>query len=106
MGIGMAASALERAKTGLRSRTMGSSCALLLGRAERRPMDDGGVAPRSVMHLCLSFDHRAPDGAQAGRFMLAVRSRLEADRGATIVRRYDAAQSSTTRRPCYNPRAK
>jgi 2-oxoisovalerate dehydrogenase E2 component (dihydrolipoyl transacylase) len=29
------------------------------------------------MNLCLSFDHRALDGAAAGRFMQNVRSRLE-----------------------------
>ena len=49
-------------------------------RHELRPAADGGLAPRSVMNLCLGFDHRALDGAQAGRFMQAVRSRLEAYR--------------------------
>ncbi len=49
-------------------------------RRELRSTVDGGLAPRSVMNLCLSFDHRALDGAQSGRFMQAVRSRLEAYR--------------------------
>ncbi len=49
-------------------------------RRELRPTADGGFAPRSLMNLCLSFDHRALDGAQAGRFMQAVRSLLEAYR--------------------------
>jgi 2-oxoisovalerate dehydrogenase E2 component (dihydrolipoyl transacylase) len=47
-------------------------------RRELRPTDDGGFAPRSVVNLCLSFDHRAVDGAEAGRFMHALRERLEA----------------------------
>lgn len=46
-------------------------------RRELRPTADGGFAPRSVTNLCLSFDHRALDGAQAGRFLQAVRARLE-----------------------------
>jgi 2-oxoisovalerate dehydrogenase E2 component (dihydrolipoyl transacylase) len=46
-------------------------------RRELRPAADG-FAVRSVMNLCLSFDHRALDGAEAGAFMAAVRERLEA----------------------------
>ncbi|MYA19482.1 MAG: 2-oxo acid dehydrogenase subunit E2, partial [Chloroflexi bacterium] len=44
------------------------------------PGDDGGdaFAPRSVMNLAISFDHRALDGAEAGAFMAALKSRLEA----------------------------
>ena len=34
--------------------------------------------PRSVMNLAISFDHRALDGAEAGAFMAALKSRLEA----------------------------
>ncbi len=44
------------------------------------PGDDGGdaFAPRSVMNLAISFDHRALDGAEAGAFMAALKARLEA----------------------------
>jgi 2-oxoisovalerate dehydrogenase E2 component (dihydrolipoyl transacylase) len=52
-------------------------------RRELRPVGgDRAVAgdafgPRSVMNLCISFDHRALDGAEAGAFMQAVKSNLE-----------------------------
>ncbi|GIW05376.1 MAG: dihydrolipoamide acetyltransferase component of pyruvate dehydrogenase complex [Dehalococcoidia bacterium] len=36
------------------------------------------IEVRSIMNLCLSFDHRVLDGAAAGRFLSAVRARLEA----------------------------
>ena len=44
------------------------------------PAPDGGdaFAPRSVMNLAISFDHRALDGAEAGAFMSALKARLEA----------------------------
>ena len=43
------------------------------------PGDDGDAfAPRSVMNLAISFDHRALDGAEAGAFMAALKTRLEA----------------------------
>ena len=43
------------------------------------PGDDGDAfGPRSVMNLAISFDHRALDGAEAGAFMAALRTRLEA----------------------------
>jgi 2-oxoisovalerate dehydrogenase E2 component (dihydrolipoyl transacylase) len=45
-------------------------------RRELRPAGDAfGV--RSVVNLCISIDHRALDGAQAGAFMAGVRARLE-----------------------------
>jgi 2-oxoisovalerate dehydrogenase E2 component (dihydrolipoyl transacylase) len=48
-------------------------------RRELRPSADGAAfGVRSVMNLCISFDHRALDGAEAGRFMAAVKERLEA----------------------------
>ena len=47
-------------------------------RRKVRVRDDGAFAARSVVNLALSFDHRATDGAQAGRFMSSVRERLEA----------------------------
>jgi 2-oxoisovalerate dehydrogenase E2 component (dihydrolipoyl transacylase) len=47
-------------------------------RRELRVADDGSFAVREVMNLCISFDHRALDGAQAGAFMQAVRRNIEA----------------------------
>lgn len=49
-------------------------------RRELRVAIDGSFGVRSVMNLCISFDHRALDGAQGGAFMQAVRRRLEAYR--------------------------
>jgi 2-oxoisovalerate dehydrogenase E2 component (dihydrolipoyl transacylase) len=46
-------------------------------RREIRPVGDGfGI--RAVMNLCISIDHRAVDGAQAGALMAGVKRRLEA----------------------------
>jgi 2-oxoglutarate dehydrogenase E2 component (dihydrolipoamide succinyltransferase) len=40
--------------------------------------DDGdSIAIRPLVNLCLSFDHRALDGADAARFLGAVKARLE-----------------------------
>jgi pyruvate/2-oxoglutarate dehydrogenase complex dihydrolipoamide acyltransferase (E2) component len=47
-------------------------------RRELRVRPDGSFAARSVMNLCISFDHRILDGAEAGAFMQTVRGRLEA----------------------------
>jgi 2-oxoisovalerate dehydrogenase E2 component (dihydrolipoyl transacylase) len=47
-------------------------------RRELRVAADGSFAARSVMNLCISFDHRALDGDHAGLFMRAVREFLEA----------------------------
>ncbi|MBI5285047.1 MAG: 2-oxo acid dehydrogenase subunit E2 [Chloroflexi bacterium] len=49
-------------------------------RREPRATGDGSIAARSVMNLCISFDHRALDGAEAGLFMRAVKANLEAFR--------------------------
>ncbi len=38
---------------------------------------DDEVAVRSIMNLCLTFDHRVMDGAEAGAFVNDVKSRLE-----------------------------
>jgi 2-oxoisovalerate dehydrogenase E2 component (dihydrolipoyl transacylase) len=38
---------------------------------------DDAIAIRSMMNLCLSFDHRILDGATAGRFLQSVKRRLE-----------------------------
>jgi len=47
-------------------------------RRELRPRDDGAIAVRSLMNLCISFDHRVLDGAEAGAFMRDARLWLEA----------------------------
>jgi pyruvate dehydrogenase E2 component (dihydrolipoamide acetyltransferase) len=41
---------------------------------------DGGeaIAVRSMVYLALSYDHRIVDGADAARFLVAVKDRLEA----------------------------
>lgn len=49
-------------------------------RREMRVSGDGTFATRSVLNLCISFDHRALDGAQVGYFMRAVKDNLEAIR--------------------------
>ena len=46
---------------------------------QKRPVvRDDAIAIRSMMNVCLSFDHRINDGAEAGAFLAAVKSRLEA----------------------------
>jgi pyruvate/2-oxoglutarate dehydrogenase complex dihydrolipoamide acyltransferase (E2) component len=39
--------------------------------------DGDSIAIRPMVNLCLSFDHRALDGADAARFLGAVKTRLE-----------------------------
>ena len=39
---------------------------------------DDAIAVRSVVNMCLSFDHRILDGHQAGAFLASVRERMEA----------------------------
>jgi pyruvate/2-oxoglutarate dehydrogenase complex dihydrolipoamide acyltransferase (E2) component len=45
----------------------------------KRPVvvEDDAIAVRSMMYLCFSFDHRLLDGAGAGGFLQAVRSKLQ-----------------------------
>ena len=46
---------------------------------QKRPVViDDAIAIRSVMNVCLSFDHRIADGREAGGFLQAVKRRLEA----------------------------
>jgi pyruvate/2-oxoglutarate dehydrogenase complex dihydrolipoamide acyltransferase (E2) component len=40
-------------------------------------VDDNMIAIRSIMHLVLTYDHRIIDGLLAGRFLAAVRDRLQ-----------------------------
>ena len=45
---------------------------------QKRPVVIGeGIAVRSMMNVCLSFDHRIIDGAESGSFLQAVKRRLE-----------------------------
>ncbi len=39
---------------------------------------DDAIAIRPILNMCLSFDHRICDGLQAGRFLQAVRQKLQA----------------------------
>jgi 2-oxoglutarate dehydrogenase E2 component (dihydrolipoamide succinyltransferase) len=54
-----------------------------LGAIVKRPMvvkgEDGGetIAIRSMVYLALSYDHRVVDGADAARFLVALKERLE-----------------------------
>jgi pyruvate/2-oxoglutarate dehydrogenase complex dihydrolipoamide acyltransferase (E2) component len=45
----------------------------------KRPVvvEDDAIAVRSMMYLCFSFDHRILDGAGAGGFLQAVRTKLQ-----------------------------
>ncbi|HEV2581449.1 MAG TPA: dihydrolipoamide acetyltransferase family protein, partial [Ktedonobacteraceae bacterium] len=45
----------------------------------KRPVviEDDAIAVRSMMYLCLSFDHRINDGAGAGGFLQAARQKLQ-----------------------------
>ena len=45
--------------------------------AEKPAVVDGEVAVRSMMNLCLSFDHRILDGVPAAKFLASVKSLLE-----------------------------
>ncbi len=45
--------------------------------AEAAVVRDGAVVVSKVMYLCLSYDHRAVDGATAVQFLQAVKNRLE-----------------------------
>jgi 2-oxoisovalerate dehydrogenase E2 component (dihydrolipoyl transacylase) len=49
-------------------------------RRELRPVDEASFGVRSVVNLCVSFDHRGLDGAQVGLFMRDVKAHLEAIR--------------------------
>ncbi|MCF8546403.1 MAG: 2-oxoglutarate dehydrogenase, E2 component, dihydrolipoamide succinyltransferase [Microbacteriaceae bacterium] len=56
------------------------SAILGLGAVVKRPVVMGGdsIAIRSMVYLALSYDHRIVDGADAARFLSAMKSRLEA----------------------------
>ncbi len=48
-------------------------------RVVKRPVvvEGDAIAVRSMMNVCLSFDHRAMDGLEAGNFLAALRLRLQ-----------------------------
>ncbi|MBI3565301.1 MAG: 2-oxo acid dehydrogenase subunit E2, partial [Elusimicrobia bacterium] len=49
-----------------------------LMKLQKRPMvRDGGIHVRDMMNLCLSFDHRVVDGADAAQFMNTIIRGLE-----------------------------
>jgi pyruvate dehydrogenase E2 component (dihydrolipoamide acetyltransferase) len=49
-----------------------------VGRIVEKPaVYEGEIAKRSMMYLSLTFDHRATDGAPAGRFLQAIKRTLE-----------------------------
>jgi pyruvate/2-oxoglutarate dehydrogenase complex dihydrolipoamide acyltransferase (E2) component len=41
------------------------------------PDGDDAIAIRPMMNVCISFDHRICDGLQVGRFMQALKKRIE-----------------------------
>ena len=43
------------------------------------------IAVRSMVYLALSYDHRIVDGADAARFLVAVKDRLEAGDFASVL---------------------
>jgi 2-oxoisovalerate dehydrogenase E2 component (dihydrolipoyl transacylase) len=59
---------------------LGQAAIISLETITRRPVvvDDDTIAVRSLVNLCLSFDHRVLDGHQAGAFLQDVKARLEA----------------------------
>ncbi len=59
---------------------LGQAAIMSLEAVTRRPavMPDDAIAVRSVVNLCLSFDHRILDGHQAGAFLQDVKKSLEA----------------------------
>jgi 2-oxoglutarate dehydrogenase E2 component (dihydrolipoamide succinyltransferase) len=43
----------------------------------KRAVVDDAIAIRPMAYFCMSWDHRALDGAEAARFLAALRARLE-----------------------------
>ncbi|HJP40971.1 MAG TPA: dihydrolipoamide acetyltransferase family protein [Dehalococcoidia bacterium] len=52
---------------------------ITLERVVQRPVVTGGdaIAIRAMANVCLSFDHRALDGLEAGRFLTTLKERVE-----------------------------
>ena len=54
------------------------TCILAVGRiAERAVVVDGQIVARPMMNLCLSYDHRLIDGAEAAKFLQKVKTYLQ-----------------------------
>ncbi len=51
-----------------------------LERVVRRPVvvGDDAIAVRAMVNVCLTFDHRALDGHEAGAFLATLKTLLEA----------------------------
>jgi len=58
----------------------GQAAIISLEAIRKEPVVVGGdaIAIRSVVTICISFDHRILDGHQAGAFLQDVKNRLEA----------------------------
>jgi 2-oxoisovalerate dehydrogenase E2 component (dihydrolipoyl transacylase) len=58
----------------------GQSAIITMEAITKRPavVGDNAIAIRSMVNVCLSFDHRVLDGHQAGAFLQDVKKRLEA----------------------------
>jgi 2-oxoisovalerate dehydrogenase E2 component (dihydrolipoyl transacylase) len=58
---------------------LGQAAIVSLEVIRKRPVvtGDDAIAVRSVVNMCLSFDHRILDGHQAGAFLASVRERME-----------------------------
>ena len=53
---------------------------------QQRPVViNNAIAIRWLLNMCMSFDHRINDGAEAGRFLQSVKDRLEAFGGDTPI---------------------
>lgn len=64
--------------------TPGEAAILAVGAVRRQPWEhDGEVALRSVVTLCVSFDHRVVDGEQGSRFLADV-GRILSDPGSVL----------------------
>ena len=55
------------------------SAILGMGKIAKTPVvrGDDAIAIRSIMYLCLTYDHRVIDGAPAVRFLVQVKRNLE-----------------------------
>lgn len=55
---------------------------LAIGKVEQRPVvREGAVVPAVMCTFCLSFDHRAVDGAPASRLLQRIKSHMESEPG-------------------------
>lgn len=54
------------------------TCILAVGRIAEKPVVvDGQIVVRSMMNLCLSYDHRVIDGAPSARFLQCIKHYIE-----------------------------